>query len=430
MKKIIYKILQVLSKAIISKYKPKVIGVTGSVGKTATKEAIYTVLNNSFNVRATRGSYNNEIGLPLTILGIDSPGKNVVKWLALIFTGIGLLVFKQEYPEILVLEMGADHPGDIDYLTKIAPCYIGILTSIAPTHLEYFHTVEEVLQEKQIIVTHLSENDYAVFNHDDQLLLRALPEKVKANILTYGFDGDSDVRVFDVKHKVTEVNGLPVVEGLQGKLSYNDSTVPFHIPGILAVHFLYAVLAAVAVGVIFDINLVDITERLSLFQTPNGRLKLLEGKKQTWIIDDSYNSSPEAAKAALTVLKDFPKHNGAKSIAILGDMRELGSFSKQGHREVGHLLAELGIDYVFTFGTESVEIDNGAKEAGMPPERIRHVTSHDEIVQAVEGLITTGDVILVKGSQNTIRLEKVVKRLMAHPEKANEVLVRQGSDWE
>ena len=341
-----------------------------------------------------------------------------------------LIIFKKKYPEVLVLEMGADHPGDIKYLTSIAPCYIGVLTTIAPTHLEYFRTVEEIFQEKQVIVTHISADGWAIFNHDDSLLLENLPNKIKAKILTYGLDGDSDVRVFDVKHKVVEKNGLPVVDGLQGKITYNDSTVPFHLPGVLAVHFLYAILAAVTVGIIFDINLVTITERLASFHTPNGRLKLLEGKKKTWLIDDSYNSSPEAAKAALTVLKDFPKYNGAKSIAVLGDMRELGDYSQQAHREVGRLLAELNIDYVFTFGPESVELDAGAFEAGMASERIKHLTSHDEIVEAVEAIMTAGDVVLVKGSQNTIRLEKVVKSLMAHPEDAAELLVRQGSDWE
>ena len=429
MKKILHKLLQILARLVIVKYNPKVIGVTGSVGKTATKEAINKVLNESFNVRATKGSYNNEIGLPLTILGVDSPGKNFIKWLALIFSALGLLVFKKVYPEILILEMGADHPGDIEYLTKIAPCYIGILTSIAPTHLEYFNTIADILKEKQIILTHLSQNGYAIFNHDDQLLLSHIPNKVKAHILTYGFDGDSDIRIFDVKHKVTEKNGLPIVEGLQGKLTYNDSIVPFHLPGVLAVHFLYAVLAAVAVGVVFDINLITIIERLTNFHTPKGRLNLLSGKKQTWIIDDSYNSSPEAAKAALTVLKDFPKHNSAKSIAILGDMRELGNYSVQAHREVGHLVAELGIDYLFTFGNESIEVDKGAKEAGMSIDRIQHMNSHDELVDAVENIMTIGDIILVKGSQNTIRLEKVVKRLMAHPEEANDLLVRQGDNW-
>ncbi len=430
MKKIIYTILKILSKWIVIKYNPKVIGVTGSVGKTATKEAIHTVLAGDFKVRSTQKSYNNEIGLPLTVIGASAPGRNIIKWIGLMMKAFSLLVFKKKYPEILVLEMGADHPGDIKYLTNIAPCYIGILTNIAPTHLEYFHTTKDILKEKQIIVTHIPEDGWAVFNHDDSLLLENLPEQIKVKTLTYGLDGDSDVRIFDIKHKTTEKNGLPVVEGLQGKLTYNDSTVPFHLPGVLAVHFLYAVLAAATVGIIFDINLVTITDRLRLFQTPNGRLKLLEGKKKTWLIDDSYNSSPEAAKAALTVLADFPRANGAKTIAILGDMRELGDYSKKAHREVGQLLAELNIDYVFTFGPESVEIDASALEAGMPIERIQHMNSHDEIIKVVEDLITVGDVILVKGSQNTIRLEKVVKRLMSHPEDAEQLLVRQGSDWE
>jgi len=430
MKNLVYTILKILSKLILVKYNPQIIGVTGSVGKTATKEAIDIVLTGSFQVRATNKSYNNEIGLPLTVIGASAPGRNVFKWLALIIKAIGMLVFTQAYPEILVLEMGADHPGDIKYLTSIAPCFIGILTSIAPTHLQFFHTVEEVLKEKQNIITHINADGWAVFNHDDQMLLNNLPDKIKAQQLTYGLDGDSDVRAFDIKHKVVEQNGLPVVEGLQGKIAYSDSVVPFYLPGVLAVHFLYAVLAAAAVGIIMDINLVTITERLSTFTTPNGRLKLLAGRKKTWVIDDSYNSSPEAAKAALIVLADFPKSIGAKTIAVLGDMRELGDYSKIAHREVGKLLIELNIDYVFTFGPESVEIDNSAQEAGMALERIKHCVSHDEIVTSVEAIMTAGDVILVKGSQNTIRLEKVVKRLMAEPDRAEELLVRQGKEWE
>ncbi|MGB0757816.1 MAG: UDP-N-acetylmuramoyl-tripeptide--D-alanyl-D-alanine ligase [Patescibacteria group bacterium] len=429
MKQIITNIITWLAKRTLQKYDPIVVGITGSVGKTSTKEAVKIILEKKYSVRATEKSYNNEIGMPLTILGFHSPGKNPFGWLKVIVKSSIAILVPRPYPEVLVLEMGADHPGDIGGLVSFAPCDIGVVTAIAPVHTEYFNSVNAILQEKRKILTHIAPHGFAIFNQDDARLAEQKTSDIKAGIKRYGFDADSDVHAFDVKYKYIETENGIKLEGIQGKLGYMDSSVPFYIPDALAMHTVYSVLAAVTVGVALDMNLVDIAERIPLYQTPPGRLRLIDGQENTTIIDDSYNSSPEAAKAALSVLKDFPKADKGRTFAVLGDMRELGSLSEEAHREIGHLVAELDIDFLITFGPESEVLHAAALEAGMSENSVLHADSHDVIVDFIHQHWQAGDVLLIKGSQNTIRLERVVKRLMQEPQRAAELLVRQGGEW-
>ena len=151
MKKILYFTLKLLSIAVIKKYQPKIIGITGSVGKTSSKEAIFSVIKKNWRVRRSIKNYNNEIGVPLTILNQDTGGKSIVAWIKIVIAGLKLLVFKnKKYPQILILEMGADKPGDIKYLTSIAPPDIAVLTAIGRSHLQNFGQLEKTIKEKAI----------------------------------------------------------------------------------------------------------------------------------------------------------------------------------------------------------------------------------------------------------------------------------------
>ncbi|MCK4554802.1 hypothetical protein KAU19_07680, partial [Candidatus Parcubacteria bacterium] len=194
MKKIIQLKLKILAKLILAKYKPDVIGITGSVGKTSTKEAIYTVLASKFKVRRNIKNYNNEIGLPLTIIGADSPGRSIIGWYIVFLKALKLILFKdKDYPKILVLEMGVDRPGDMKYLNNIVKCKVGVITSIGPVHLEFFGTINNIQKEKGGLIKNLTKSSWAVLNYDDEKV-RQTGNNTEAQILTYGFNEKADVR--------------------------------------------------------------------------------------------------------------------------------------------------------------------------------------------------------------------------------------------
>jgi len=425
MKKIIQKILYVLARAVLKKYKPEVVGITGSMGKTSTKEAVFAVLSSKFRVRQNLKNYNNELGLPLSILGVESGRKSILKWLGVIFHGLKLILSRDEnYPQILVLEMGADHPGDIKYLTELAPCKIGVVTGIGPAHLEFFESIEKIIKEKRTIVSHLRPDGFAVLNRDDEKVFE-MREKTRAKVLTYGFFADAEVRAQE-----DGVIGEGVgISGMNFKVSYAGAVVPIFLPGVLGRQHIYAALAGAAVGIIYGMNLVEVAESLKKYQAPKGRMNLIHGIKNTLLIDDTYNASPIPVEAALGVLQSIklPAEDD-KKFAVLGDMLELGSFSEEGHKQVGRAAAASGVDFLVTVGERSRDIVRAAREAGMGEDKVSNFRTPEEAGIFVQGKMKQGDIVLVKGSQG-VRMEKVVKELMAEPMRACELLVRQDASW-
>ncbi len=420
--------LRIVAGWILARYKPQIVGITGSVGKTSTKEAVYTVLSSKFRVRKNIKNYNNELGVPLSIIGIESGKKNPFLWLWVFCKAIGLLIWKSgKYPEILVLEMGADKPGDIRYLTQLAPCRVGVITALGPVHLELFGTMEKLVREKHQIVMHLKKEDTAVLNADDQLVM-SVRDKLKSKAITFGFTESANVRATEV-----DVSAGPSadpwvdvqIKGLSFKIVYNGSIIPVFVPSVLGEHQVYIALAAASVGLAFGMNMADISAALRNYSSPAGRMRLLPGIKHTSIIDDSYNSSPMAAKAALKVL-DKLKVSGRKFV-VLGDMLELGQYTEQGHREVGEAVAHVA-DILVTVGSRAKIIAHTAKSVGLPEEAVFEFGRAEEAGKFIQERIKTGDIILVKGSQGA-RTERVVKELMAEPERANELLVRQSAEW-
>jgi len=413
-KRIIQYILKSLAKAILKKYQPDVIGITGSVGKTSAKMAIQTVLKNDFKVRASQKSYNTETGVPLTIIGSGNPGRNIFGWLAVILKALALIFARDKnYPQILILEMAADHQGDIKYLTDIAQPKIGLITSVGPTHLEFFGSVANVAKEKSIMIANLNTTDYAVINNDQKILVE-LSKKTKAQLFTYGLN-KADLTASDLE--LNQASG-----GLYFKINYKDNSANVNLPNLLGRPIVYAFLAASAVGIIYQLNLKKIAERLEDFENQPGRLNLLPGIKYTRIIDDSYNSSPLAVKAALETLSQL-KCAGNK-FAVLGDMLELGDYTKKAHQEIGELVAKLAIDYLITVGERSHSTAESAKEFGMNPDRIFSFDNPENAGCFLQDRIAEGDLILVKGSA-AMSMERITKEIMAEPQKANKLLVRQ-----
>ncbi len=425
--KLLHFLLKFFSQRILKKYSPEVIGITGSVGKTSAKDFIYTVLAGSFSVRKSEKNYNNQIGTPLTIIGIHkSPGRSMLGWAGVFLRALKLLVHKDPaYPKILVLEMGADRPGDISYLTTLAPCTVGVLTAIAHAHTEFFGSVKKIAQEKRVIISHLPKNGTAILNADYQLVLDQTPY-TKAPIMTYGFKDGADVRVSDVGITIDEKTGWP--SGLRFKVSHGGSIVPVFLPGVVAEPFVSAAAAAIAVGVHYGVHLVQAAERLTTINPIPGHLSLIAGIKNTMLIDDTYNSSPDAVRAALKLLAAITPSHSAERFAVLGDMLELGDETQQLHREIGFLVAELGIDNLITVGEASKHTALGAKEAGMDEHRIASFSMSPEAGRFLQEKLSEGAVALIKGSQGS-RMEKIVKEVMAEPEKAAELLVRQTPEW-
>jgi len=427
-KKIIEWKLKLLAAWILRRYQPKVIGLTGSVGKTSTKEAIFKVLSHSFKTGKNLKNYNNEIGLPLSIIGMESAKKNPFVWIWIFIKGMLMVVFKKsDYPAMLVLEMGADKPGDIKYLVDFVKCHVGVVTAIGAAHLEEFESVEKVAREKQNIVSHLKVDDYAILNKDDELVMN-MHDKTRAKVITFGFAEDADVRASDLDISAGPSSDPWIdvqIKGLSFKLQYKGAIVPVFLPKVLGRHQVYSALAAVAVGVSQGMNLSDIAEALRKFDPPAGRMRLIAGIKHTSIIDDSYNSSPMATQAALNVLKDI-KITGKKFVA-LGDMLELGSYTEQGHREVGLAVVEVA-SVLVTSGERAKIIAKAAREAGMDEGSVFTFGDPLSVGKFIQQRIKSGDMVLIKGSQGA-RMEKVVKELMAEPLRAQELLVRQTKEW-
>ncbi len=428
-KKIVQYILKFFSKNILKKYNPFIICINGSVGKTSTKEAVKTVLNKYCSrkhcrIRASQGNYNNEIGVPLTIIGAKSPAKSFWGWLKVFLKAISLILIKNaQYPNILILEMGADKKGDIEYLVKFIPCDIGIITNISGVHLEFFGSLNKIAKEKGKMVKYLKKSGFAVLNKDVELV-DDLRNKTLAKVLTFGFDEGAHIRASDVS--ISYKNQKPY--GTTFKLLYGGKVMPVFLPKILGYGQIYSALAAGAVGIIHKMNLFDIVKALEKFTPPPGRMCLLKGIKNTLIIDDTYNSSPSSAKAALDVLKDIKLQGNGKKIVVLGDMLELGGVTEKKHTEIGKYVAKIKVDLLITKGEAARDIAKGALKFGMSQEKIFSFSNNEQVGRFLQERISPNDLILVKGSQG-MRLEQVVKEVMAYPLKAEKLLTRQGPEW-
>jgi len=433
MKKIIQFKLKWAARLILRKYQPDVVGVTGSVGKTSTKEAVYAVLASRFRVRRSVKNYNNEIGVPLTIIGVDSPGRSLTGWLGIALKTARLLLIRdRDYPEVIVMEMGVDRIGDMKYLMDIVECRVGVITTIGPSHLEYFGSVAKIKNEKAELIRHVPKHGRSVLNYDNEHT-RAVARESRARVVTYGFSNKADIAAQEVKlttaqGRGNENNGAAALPGLNFKLGYQGSYVPVFLPGTVGDSAVYAALAAAAVGVAFDMNMVDISKALATYHPPRGRMRIIRGVKHTLIVDDTYNSSPQSSFAALAGVARMQLAKGGRRFAVFGDMLELGSYTEKGHFEVGQYAYKSGIDKLIAVGERSVDMVRGAQEAGMKRDDIFHFATAEEAGRFVQDRIKESDLVLVKGSQG-VRMEKAVKEIMAEPMRSGELLVRQGPEW-
>ncbi|MFZ2831843.1 MAG: UDP-N-acetylmuramoyl-tripeptide--D-alanyl-D-alanine ligase [Minisyncoccia bacterium] len=415
-------LLETEARLVIKKYHPKIIAVTGSVGKTSTKDAIFAVVGDSLIARKSMKSFNSEIGLPLTILECENGWSNPLIWIKNILKGLLLVLTRVHFPKWLVLEVGAGKPGDIVRATKIITPDIVVVTRFGevPVHVEYFKSPEELFQEKANLVKALRPTGALVVNADDARVL-ALKEKTTAVLLTYGLQEGVMFRATNIH--IAYEGGAPV--GTTFKLEYDGGVFPVVMHGVLGVQPVYSALAAIATGAYLKLNIIDSISKLALHESPPGRMRVIPGIKGATIIDDTYNASPVAAEAAVAALKTI-KTKGRR-IAVLGDMLELGKFTIEEHKKLGAQAGKFA-DCLFAVGPRAKYIVEGALASDMSEKNIIEFEDAPQAGKFIEGILLPGDVVLVKGSQG-VRMERVVEEIMVEPEKAGALLVRQEEEW-
>ncbi|MGD1995323.1 MAG: UDP-N-acetylmuramoyl-tripeptide--D-alanyl-D-alanine ligase [Anaerolineae bacterium] len=366
------KALQQLAAYWRRRYSPRVVGITGSVGKTTTKELTADVLSRRFVTLKSERSYNNEIGLPLTVLRLTDEHEQVV------------------------LEMGMYDVGEIAELAEIALPHVGVVTIIGPVHLERARTMERIVQAKTELVEALppAPEGIAILNYDDKQVL-GMREATHARILTYGLSPEADLYA-------DEIEGLGL-EGIRFRLHHAGETLHVRIP-LLGRHSVHTALRASAVGLVEGLTWQEILEGL---RTPSPQLRLVAvpGPQGSTILDDTYNASPASTIAALNLLGELE----GRKIAVLGDMLELGDYEREGHEKVGLRALEV-VDVLIAVGRLGRIIGESALRWGMDPERVHVEEDNTAATQLLERLVGEGDVILVKGSRG-MKMEEIVNAL-------------------
>ena len=348
----------------------KVVGITGSVGKTTTKEMTASVLEAAYHTAKTEGNHNNNLGLPMTIM--DMP----------------------ENTEVAVLEMGMNHSGEMEYLSSIARPDLAIITNIGTMHIEHLGTREGILQAKLEIMRGMPDDGAGVFNGDEPLLwnIRAIGKHKK---YYYGIENHAcDVTATDI---------VELDDGVRFVVHGFGQQFELFVP-MLGRHAVYNALAATTVGLLLHVKPEKIQARFSAFHNTGMRQKIYE-KNGVTIIEDCYNAGPESTEAALEVLASI-KTDGRR-IAVLGDMLELGNRSAAEHYRIGRLAVGKA-DLLLTYGEHSVRTLTGAITGGMNPKNTDHFDTHEDMAHMLKMRVSEGDVVLFKGSRG-MRMEKVLQ---------------------
>lgn len=409
-----------MAKTVLGKYKPQIIGITGSVGKSSTKEAVALVLNVGYNVRKAEGNYNNEIGIPLTIIGAKSGGNSFVAWLRVFLKWLFIIIFPVKYPDVLVLEIGIDRPGDMDYILDFLPIKIGIATQISSSHIAYFGSITNIAREKGKLIAALPGDGFAILNSDDKRTLK-MSEKTQAKVITYGFSDEAMVHADNfIFHREAKR-----VEGFSLKVNFDGKTLPLRLPKIVAKHHIPAALAALSVGVALKMNIVEIATALENFEPLPGRLRLLPGRDNTILLDDTYNASPASTRAALEVVKDLI---APRKIIILGDMLELGEETEKEHASLVEEVRDSGAHVVVSVGKHMRALHEALLQTGFSRKQVLWLPDPLSAIEVILNIIRSDDLILIKGSRS-MRMELITEQLLIDPRTASAFLCCQSSDW-
>jgi alanine racemase len=383
---------------VVRKYRPRVVGITGSTGKTSAREAIAAVLARRYAVFRNPANFNGRFGLPIALAGLG------------------------DEHEFAVLELACDSFGEIAHLADLTRPQIGVVTAVNHAHLAYLKNLEAIAQEKGRLVEALPADGVAVLNYDDPRV-RAMRHRTAARVLTYGLDAGADLLGADV---VPGPMGLDLTVRLapaaQSGLPKFPSYTPVHV-GLIGRHHAHTTLAAIAVGLVAGVTWEEIAAGLRALRPSPGRLNPLAGIGGARILDDTYSASPASMLAALRALADQPAD---RRIAVLGGMAQLGDYAAEGHRRVGEAAAAC-VDLLITQGERGAWSARAAEAVGFPPEAVRGAYTAADVVRLLRDELGAGDAVLVKGDVEA-RMERVVRGLLADPAQDAAQLVRQAPE--
>ena len=365
--------LQKLASYKRKQYDIPVVAVTGSVGKTSTKDMIASVMGQKFHVLKTSGNYNNHIGLPLTLLRLEDH-------------------------DAVVVEMGMNHFGEIRVLANIAKPTVAVLTNIGTAHIGILGSRENILKAKLEILEGMNSDGHIILNNDNDLLHKwGEEEKEHYSIITYGIENPSD---YLASHIIRKNDG----SSFDVSINHKNNTIIVPIGGD---HFILNSLAAISVGNLFEIAPEKIKKGIEEFELTKRRMEMLSLSNDILMINDSYNASFDSVKPAVAYLAHT---EGKRKIAVLGDMLELGDYAKELHEKVGEEVAKNKIDILIAVGDLSKYIMKKAEELGMPKEKMIHCKNAEEATEKLEKILENGDRVLLKAS-NAMKFNIIVEKL-------------------
>lgn len=361
-----------LAAGYLATFDIKKVGITGSTGKTSTKDMLHAVLSTKYRTAKTQGNFNNEIGLPLTVLSLE------------------------EGTEAVVLEMGMSAFDEIHYLVSIAKPDVGVITNVGISHIENLGSRENILKAKLEITDYFDENNLLIIYDDGDVLRRDTAEG-NYRLQTIGKDGRSDFII-----SALDDHGA---DGISFSLETGSKIYHIKLP-VAGVHNAINASLAIAAGMEFGISPEEAAKGLAELTLTDKRLSV-KGRDGIKVIDDTYNASPDSMKAGIGVLM---KTVGIRKVAILGDMFELGEDSPRYHKEVGQFAGRLAPDLVIAIGENAKAIAEGAREA-LPKERVLHYNTKKDFIKEIDEIIRKGDVVLVKGSRG-MAMEEIVEKIL------------------
>ncbi|HXJ95994.1 MAG TPA: UDP-N-acetylmuramoyl-tripeptide--D-alanyl-D-alanine ligase [Terriglobia bacterium] len=370
--------LQDLGRAVRHEWGRPLIAVTGSTGKTTTKELIAAALGTRYSVHKSVENLNNHLGVPLTLLDLSTRH------------------------DVAVLEMGMSHAGEIAHLARIAGPTVGVVTNVAPAHLEFFDSVDAIAAAKRELIENLVPPSTAVLNYDNERV-RAFGDGFSGRVISYGFESGADFRASQFRLSVEENGLVTSVFRVRGP----DLDMEFRLP-LPGRHNVENALAAVAVGRLMDVSGEPMAEAIAAFTPLRRRAEVLRLAAGITLINDCYNSNPRAFDQMLDLLRDWP--GAARRVVIAGEMLELGFSSPELHRAAGRKCASSAVDWLLAVQGDAQMMVEGAVEAGLPRDRTRFFSEAGEAGRFGRSIMQRGDVILVKGSRG-VHLERAVEEL-------------------
>lgn len=366
------KALQSLAQWYRNRFDIPFVGITGSVGKTSTKDMVTCAVADRYNVLKNEGNFNNEIGLPLTMFKLDTNH------------------------EVAVVEMGMSAVGEISTLAAIVRPKVGIITNVGLSHIENLGSRQNILKAKLEILDGLQPEGLLILNGDD-VMLSGVKNLLSCRTVSYGLEEGVDYQAYNIQSRGEF--------GIDFSITIEEAeyTVQLPVPGV---HNVYNALAAIAAGVELGVPMRNLLEGISHFRPGKMRLNIVKAHDMT-IINDAYNASPQSMSAALDVLLEM---QSTRKIAVLGDMLELGDWAERAHTETGIQVARKKPDILVTVGKEAASIVKGAIEAGFSPSRATMLQNNSQAIEHLRKALLPGDAVLVKGSRG-MKMEQIVQAL-------------------